>query len=334
MEAPASTYQDLEVFFDATEDFPFFDCLGSLRDQSDQLTSTVALSNTDPNHARDDASGDDSNYDADSFCNAKRSFTGKRFNPHQNLNENKEISESVLLGVSSVQIPSEITEQNNEDSTLTTANDERDRDEVESAGLHVDYSFNFLNYIAEFLIKAIGFPFGLMLKSITFPIWVLYNAYMFFVDPFGIWKRARDYVIQKLMKSCSSLVYEWLKHHISIWKIALCCGWGLLWLVYVCFILFILLVSSVVVSGFIMRYLVEEPVQMTEMLNFDFTKHTPVAYFPISSCAGLNSKEHVKLGSSTPLRVIPPNHKLQATVSLTLPESEYNRNLGVFQVLR
>ena len=32
------------------------------------------------------------------------------------------------------------------------------------------------------------------------------------------------------------------------------------------------------------------------------------------------------------MRAIPSNNKIKVTVSLTLPESDYNRNLGIFQV--
>jgi seipin len=32
-------------------------------------------------------------------------------------------------------------------------------------------------------------------------------------------------------------------------------------------------------------------------------------------------------------RVIPSRHRVQVTVSLRVPESGYNRNLGVFQVI-
>ncbi|PHT77012.1 hypothetical protein T459_20534 [Capsicum annuum] len=90
-----------------------------------------------------------------------------------------------------------------------------------------------------------------------------------------------------------------------------------------------LLVMGFVVSGLTMRHLLEEPIESTKALNFDYTKTSPVAFAPLGPD-----------GLSTPLiskpiiedRPIPYNHKLQLTVSLTLPESEYNRKLGIFQV--
>ena len=92
-----------------------------------------------------------------------------------------------------------------------------------------------------------------------------------------------------------------------------------------------------VVSGVIMSYVVDEPIQMKEVLNFDYTKSSPVAFVRVISCSGIefgwkfgNMDE---VGKSTSLsswrQVIPA----QATVMLTLPESDYNRNLGIFQVI-
>ncbi|OVA16128.1 Adipose-regulatory protein [Macleaya cordata] len=96
------------------------------------------------------------------------------------------------------------------------------------------------------------------------------------------------------------------------------------------------------VGGIVMRYIVEEPIKTTEILNFDYTKSTPVALVPIMGCPisapcnGSDCTEDEKfevgkyvVGSSP---IIPPRHKLKLTISLTMPESDYNRKLGIFQV--
>lgn len=62
-----------------------------------------------------------------------------------------------------------------------------------------------------------------------------------------------------------------------------------------------------------MGKVVEEPIQVTETLNFDYTKPSPVAFVAVQ-------------------RLVPPNQRMQLEVFLTLPESDYNRRLGVFQV--
>ncbi|KAM1138703.1 hypothetical protein COP1_036599 [Malus domestica] len=167
---------------------------------------------------------------------------------------------------------------------------------------------------------------------------------MLVVDPFQIVRRGREYLNGKLLNlwnlasGCvSPLVFEWLKDNNAVWKVALRCGWGLFWSFYVGIVLCALLVSSILFSGVLVRCIVVEPLQMKEMLNFDYTKHSPVPYVPVMSCAGVSCgtdcKEKVQAGESYGgYRVIPPGHKLRVTVSSILPESEYNRNLGVFQV--
>ncbi|EEF40133.1 conserved hypothetical protein [Ricinus communis] len=59
--------------------------------------------------------------------------------------------------------------------------------------------------------------------------------------------------------------------------------------------------------------------------------NSPAAFVPIMSCGGIACGVNCEEQSLGP-RIIPPNHKLQANIILTLPESGYNRNLGIFQV--
>lgn len=91
--------------------------------------------------------------------------------------------------------------------------------------------------------------------------------------------------------------------------------------IYVCSMPFGILASGFVLSGFVMKHLVQNSIQTTETLNSDYTKSSPVAFVPLMSSSGAHG-DHV----------IPYNHKLQLAVSFTMPESEYNHKLGVFQV--
>ncbi|KAL6283395.1 hypothetical protein ACE6H2_014324 [Prunus campanulata] len=81
--------------------------------------------------------------------------------------------------------------------------------------------------------------------------------------------------------------------------------------IYVCSMFFGILASGFVLSGFVMKHLVRNPIQTTETLNFDYTKSSPVAFVPLMSSSGARGD-----------RVIPHNHKLQLAVSLTVPESD------------
>lgn len=80
----------------------------------------------------------------------------------------------------------------------------------------------------------------------------------------------------------------------------------------------------------------EEPIRMKGSLNFDYTKKSPVAFLPIIACPEASQDAYLlknpEIGKVGGLRVIPPNHKLQVNILLTMPESDYNQNLGIFQV--
>ncbi|KAL0542725.1 hypothetical protein IC582_017799 [Cucumis melo] len=250
--------------------------------------------------------------------------------------------ESLSVQVNSWAGSSSVNEKDTEASTVTTA---EINSEVELGASEVesrDSSSSILVLIAGLLIKAIGVQLSFFVYSICFPLWFLYLSYTFIFHPFQTIKLGRAYVRGKLLgvwelvvALVGPLVSERLKERKSLWKYGVRCVWGLLWSSYVCIILFGLLISALIFSAFLMRFLVQEPMKMKEVLNFDYTKPSPEALMPIlpnsNDLYGHNCKDNV-LSGKTQYRVIPPHHQLQAIVSLTLPESEYNRNLGVFQV--
>ncbi|CAK9148066.1 unnamed protein product [Ilex paraguariensis] len=267
----------------------------------------------------------------------------------QNLKENEKRngnSDSSMLKLSSERAHNGIDKENRENSTITTENNEKNAEYITddlSSG-ETDYtSSDFLFFLANLVIKAIVFQINSLISFVTFPIWLLYCSYIFVIDPFRAIRCVKDYVMGKLLsiwglvcESASPFVYEWLKGHKSFWRLALNFGWGFLWSVYVCAVVVGLLVMAFVVSGFVMKYLVEEPIQIKENLNFDYTKTSPVVFVPISECFGVscgeNCGEKSEIGNIGGSRVIPPYHILQVSVSMTLPESDYNRDLGIFQV--
>ncbi|CAL1400807.1 unnamed protein product [Linum trigynum] len=239
-------------------------------------------------------------------------------------------------------------EEKEEESVLTAMelDNDRGRGAIDSPRGEVfePPSSNLLELIAGLVIKAAGFQLNLILSFVSFPLWALYCSYMFVTDPFGVTRRGKRFLLQRSLSiwnstvGClSSTVNDWLKEHQTKWKLLLGVGWGLVLCVYVCIILCGLLVMAIMVSSLLMKFLVEEPLQIREELNFDFTQSKPVAFVPMVSCPGVGCGvdcKDSKVGEIMSFRqkVIPPKHKVQATVSMTLPESEYNRNLGMFQV--
>ncbi|KAF3324976.1 Seipin [Carex littledalei] len=200
-----------------------------------------------------------------------------------------------------------------------------------------------LEFIVNFIIKAIFFQFSLIVSSITFPIWLLHCSVTLLMDPFGFIKRLRKYISVKV-----SLILKKIGDKLGMNKAGMVVRLfrGSFWAIYVCVVLMGMFLGAFLGGGLVVRKIVEKPVQIKEELIFDYTKPSPEALVPISSCTGVLNF-HKKWGgtrikgvpsaeSSHTLwggtRVIPANHKFELTVLLNLPESDYNRRLGVFQV--
>lgn len=131
-------------------------------------------------------------------------------------------------------------------------------------------------------------------------------------DPLGLIRRARAWA-RGLVGEAAGVVATRLGGGEGVGKVAQRLVWGSIWAVYVCVVLCALLVMAFLGGGLFVGRIVEEPVQVTETLNFDYTKPSPAAFVPVP-------------------RLVRQNQKMQLEVSLTLPESDYNRRLGVFQV--
>lgn len=239
-----------------------------------------------------------------------------------------------------------VEEERNEESTLTTAtHDEPFGDSADSLGELNDSPSNSLDYATGLVIRAIMFQVRVFIMLVKCPILLMLYTCMFFVDPFGTIRKGRVFsmwVLDRVRYSVCEFIgpsaLGWFNEHKSFWNVAFRCGWGFLWSIYVCCILFTLLVSALVFSGFLVKGLVEKPFQMKQVLNFDYTKHSPVAFVPIISCSGVGGDrrfdESGGIGVDRWLnkRVIPSKQKVQLTVSLLVPESGYNTKLGIFQI--
>jgi seipin len=291
----------------------------------------------------------DSSTDIDSINVTRRSFRHKpryiNLKQDENFTPKPYSDEAQKTITSQTSIPA--AEENNEESTITTAtNDAEANDSADSAPRLGDSSSSFLELIVGLVIKILGFQIKLIFIFVTYPLLFMFRWCLFFMDPFGTTRICKDMFFGILCRVWS-VVFGYIKPYVrkyfkgneSIWSVMFRFGWGLLWSVYVCCILIGLLVFSFVFSGFLMKCFVEKPIQIKEVLNFDYTKLSPVAYVPIISCDDVGRKDYennnVEVGKLMMMgeRVIPSRHRVQVTVSLRVPESGYNRNLGVFQVI-
>ncbi|XP_057949740.1 seipin-2-like [Malania oleifera] len=366
--------EDVDVFVDALDEFPSDDSTSSLEstestvsqledepfkpEQPTEFTNVTGLrrrqSFSQPvGHVIPDKDLKDSNIQAeypsssevDRILGTVIASAERRYKLYRKSRENeKTIQEPEPARVQFASSGS-VGERNDEKSTSASVNKDPVDDSISVDSLvEVEgHSSSFLVSIAGLVTKFIGFQFNLFVTLFTFPVSSLYYSFAFIVDPFGTTRRGREYLVGKLtrilgvaFKIVRSVLYKWAKEYGSFLKLTLRFSWGLFWSAYVCIILIGLLVSSFLMSGLTMRFLVEEPLQRKETLYFDYTMDSPVAFVPITLCpsvsCGVNCKDEIEFGKGGEMRVIHPHQKFQATVSLTLPESDYNRNLGIFQV--
>lgn len=331
-------------FYDASDDFPFYDCFDFDWSEQPSPAPSATLRRRRPSRDSKQNEGHVNKLSSD------RDPAGSTPAPPTASIVDKEVS-STTTAANGERIRDSLEStsadgQTHEDSVVTEVDGLPVGESVESVSAPSNNEAppsSLLISLVEFLIKAIGFQFSLLIKMLAFPFWCVYTSFLFIMDPFSTMRHGRDYIGGKLSslwntmwEGVSPFIYQWLKEHESIWKLMSRFGWGLFWAIYVCSMLFGLMITATLATGFIMRCLVEEPIRIEEKLNFDYTKHHPVAYVPVVSCGAVDSgakfKELAQIRSSQQSRVILPNQKLEATVSLTLPESEYNKNLGIFQV--
>ncbi|KAE9601208.1 putative Seipin family protein [Lupinus albus] len=350
-----SLLQNDDVFIDALDDCLFLHCSADGHDDmSESSPSSSTISHPDPpspspattlrrrsirhrSPIRDSANS--TNIDSENILNdGSRTSSRHNRNPEV-LKENEIFTEKVR----SFPSPSAVTEEKKEESTSTTAqNDDVPSDDSAESALELrDSSSNLLDYITGLVISAILFQVKLFVFLMKLPMLSIFHFCMFCVDPYGTIEKGKIYFMEILGRVWDCVfgcigpsLKRFFNEDKSFWNIAFRCGWGLLWSIYVCCILIALLVSSLMVSGILMNRLVEKRFQMKQVLNFDYTKQKPIAYVPTMSCAGVvqESETNVAVSEWVSKGVIPAKQKVQVIVSLVVPESGYNRNLGVFQI--
>ncbi|CAI9759880.1 unnamed protein product [Fraxinus pennsylvanica] len=99
---------------------------------------------------------------------------------------------------------------------------------------------------------------------------------------------------------------------------------GFLGAAYVCMVLMIVMVVALVLGVGVVRLWVEEPVSIRETLHFDYTDMHPTAVFHFGGGA-TRGEGGGGVGG------VPVGHTFYVSVVLLMPESDYNRDIGIFQ---
>lgn len=193
-------------------------------------------------------------------------------------------------------------------------------------------------FLTVLVLKLIGFQIDLAMGFLRFPFKLLNLWLTVFIFPFQTLTWAKEHMKQKLVKMCKkscmrlmSFALDPFEMQKSMLKLAARMCWAFFWSINVCFVLVGLLILGFVIGGIAMRNLVHKPIEKTEILNFDYTKTSPVAFVPIISSPVIGIPGDLT-SKNRKASAIAYQNKLQLSISLTMPESDYNRNLGIFQV--
>ncbi|KAK1441542.1 hypothetical protein QVD17_07526 [Tagetes erecta] len=97
---------------------------------------------------------------------------------------------------------------------------------------------------------------------------------------------------------------------------------GLVGVAYMSLVLMTLMLVSIVMGVGLVRFSVEEPVYLQERLYFDYRDAHP------SAVLDFGLEEYDKL-----VKVVPVGHSCNVRLVFVMPESDYNREIGMFQVV-
>ncbi|XP_041018854.1 LOW QUALITY PROTEIN: seipin-1 [Juglans microcarpa x Juglans regia] len=104
-------------------------------------------------------------------------------------------------------------------------------------------------------------------------------------------------------------------------------SFGFLGAMYACMVLTVLLVVAAVVGVGLVELWVEHPIYVREKLYFDYTEAHPKAVFCLGNVGveRFSRRKQLFMG-------VPRGHEFHVSLVLLMPESDFNRKIGVFQL--
>lgn len=154
-------------------------------------------------------------------------------------------------------------------------------------------------------------------KLISLQADLIYNCLVPVFTPSPVVSESSYHQAQETIPNAESAVYQIPS---TITPLLKRFGLGFLSAAYVCMVLLlVLLLAAVLGVGFVHLW-AEEPVFVREKLHFDYTHAHPVAVF---SFDGFSNKKRIG---------VPIGHTFYISLLLVMPESNFNRDIGVFQV--
>ncbi|CAK9159814.1 unnamed protein product [Ilex paraguariensis] len=166
-------------------------------------------------------------------------------------------------------------------------------------------------------------PSAWFMKFVSLQVEILYNSLVPLTSPIFSLLYLASESCRRTEKAKER--FESIVHGCSLFLRKI--GLGFLGAVYVCIVLTMLMFLAVILGVGLVNLWVEEPVFMRESLHFDYTDIHPEAVFPLRSDDGGFGGfiKRKKMG-------VPVGHTFFVRLVLLMPESDFNLEIGVFQV--
>ncbi|KAK3037788.1 hypothetical protein RJ639_030707 [Escallonia herrerae] len=110
-------------------------------------------------------------------------------------------------------------------------------------------------------------------------------------------------------------------------------GFGFLAAAYVGLVLVFVMFLAVLLGVVSVQLWLEEPVFLRETLHFDYADEHPKAVFDFLGGGGGGGFEGFRYGKRKRVMGVPVGHTFYVTLVLLMPESDFNREIGMFQCL-
>ncbi|PRQ41533.1 putative Seipin family protein [Rosa chinensis] len=184
---------------------------------------------------------------------------------------------------------------------------------------------------SEWFPKLVSLQADLIYNSILVLCHPILSIFSFAYESYHQAEQAKETVESAVQKAPSTIIHGAV---VLIKKL----GFGVLGAAYVCMVLFMLLILATIVGVALVRLWLEEPVVVRDRLHFDYTLAHPKAVFVFggSGLAAGSGADYFKIIISSNSRRmamgVPVGHTFTVSLELLMPESDFNRHIGVFQM--
>lgn len=181
---------------------------------------------------------------------------------------------------------------------------------------------------AEWIIQLIALQFKGFLQIFTLISWAVSSSFSVVAEPVHRTVQAKDRATEAVTQKLAMISQVPPRVTEGGGMVLRKLGFGCLAAIYVFSVLIAIMMFALLLALTFVTIWIEKPVIIRESLHFDYTQPNPSAIVSFNGTrAGFDPPQKV-----SGRRIIPAGHKFYVTVTLVMPESDYNRRIGMFQV--